>query len=290
MTRRTILVTGARGKTGREVVAQLKSTGDVTVRAGSRQPGPGGDTVRPVVFDWDGPTSWPSAVAGVDAVYLMRPDQPEAPELIADLVASVPEAHVVLLSEQGAEDLPEPSWERRSEAAVTEAAASWTLLRPTWFDKVLTDPRFYLEALRDEDVLSLSSAGAAVSWVDARDIAAVAVAALRDPAAHAGHAYTVTGDEAITVAGVADLLSDSLGRRIRALDPPIDDALAGLDPWLTTSLRGVLQRVHDGVFAEVTDDVQRVTGRPPRPLQAFVREHASLWQREDADALPAPVR
>ena len=94
---RNVLVTGARGKTGREVVARLGERG-VTVRAGSRVPGTSAGNVHPVRFDWDEPATWSEAVAGVDAVYLMRPDIEEAPARVAELAAMTPEAHVVLLS------------------------------------------------------------------------------------------------------------------------------------------------------------------------------------------------
>ena len=124
MTRR-MLVTGARGKTGREVVSQLRRHDDVTVHAGSSKPdGEPTRTVRPVLFDWDQPQTWPAAAGGAQAIYLMRPDRPDAPELAASLLDLNPDAHVVLLSEQGAAQLPAAHWVRRVESAVTTRAAS----------------------------------------------------------------------------------------------------------------------------------------------------------------------
>ncbi|WP_299847548.1 NAD(P)H-binding protein [uncultured Paracoccus sp.] len=184
--KRTILVTGARGKTGREVVRLLAATSGITLRAGASQPGTltGAANVQPVRFDWSDPQSWPAAVDGVDAIYLMRPDLPEADFLIASLIALAPGSHIVLLSEQGADRLPDGDWVRRVERAVEGAAQSWTILRPNWFQQDLTDPRFYLDAIRQGRQLPMPSAGASIAWVDARDIAAVAVTALLDPAAH----------------------------------------------------------------------------------------------------------
>lgn len=274
-----VLVTGARGKTGREVAAQLAARG-VTVRAGSRTPGASDGRVRPVVFDWEAPATWRKAIAGVDAVYLMRPDLVDAPDRVADLVRLNRKAHVVLLSEQGAETLSDTSWERRVELAVIEAAATWSLLRPSWFHQVLTDPRYYLDDIRDDGVLPLSSGGATIAFVDARDIAAVAVAALADPSGHEAAAYTITGPAALPVSAVAEMIASATERPIAAIDPPIEQAVAGLAPGMAEIYAGALRLVRRGGCSEVTADVHRVTGAQPRSLDAFTAEHAELWRKK----------
>lgn len=274
-----VLVTGARGKTGREAAAQLAARG-FTVRAGSRTPGASDGRVRPVAFDWEAPTTWRKAIAGVDAVYLMRPDLVDAPDRVAGLVRLNREAHVVLLSEQGAETLPDTSWERRVELAVSEGAATWSLLRPSWFHQVLTDPRYYLEAIRDDGVLPMSSGGASIAFVDARDIAAVAVAALADPSCHEAASYTITGPAALSVPAVAEMIASAIERPIVAIDPPIEKAVAGLAPGMAEIYAGALRLVRMGVCSEVTADVHRVTGAEPRSLDAFIAEYAELWWKK----------
>ncbi len=274
---RDVLVTGARGKTGREVVAQLAERG-VSVRAGSSAPGQGAGAVRPVLFDWDEPATWRDAVAGVDAVYLMRPDIEDAPARIAELAAMVAHAHVVLLSDQSAPDLPDASWERASELAVTGQVDRWTLLRPSWFHQVLTDPRYYLGSIRDDGVLPLSTDGERIAFVDARDIAAVAVASLLDPEGSSGAAYEITGPQALTLKEVAGLVASASGREVVAADPPIEEVVAGLEPWFTGLMTNVLVRVQEGVFGRVAGDVERVTGRPPMSVASFVKEYADAWR------------
>jgi uncharacterized protein YbjT (DUF2867 family) len=274
-----VLVTGARGKTGREVVAQLGREPEVVVRAGSSGTElPAAERIRPVRFDWRDPATWDPAVSGVDAVYLMRPDVPDAPELVGRLVDLAPRAHVVLLSEQGAGRLPAEDWVRRVEDTVVRGADTWTLLRPSWFQQNLSDPRFLRDAIRAEGVLSLSSGGAGIAWVDARDIAAVAVAALLRPADHHGRAYDVTGPEAVTIEGVAEELSRQLGRRVRAVDPPVGESLGGADPWLRGVLEGIYGRVRRGEVGEVAPTVEDVTGRPPGSIAEFVRSHLPVWR------------
>ncbi|MGW2151368.1 NAD(P)H-binding protein [Nonomuraea bangladeshensis] len=282
---RTVLVTGARGKTGREVAARLRRSG-ILVRAGSSQPvgapATGTDGVR---FDWHDRATWREAAAGADAIYLMRPDLPAAPELVAGLVEVNPDAHVVLLSEQGAETLSPDHWTRRVEDAVVSRAASWTLLRPSWFHQVLTDPRFYRDAIRDDHVLSLPSGGAPIAWVDVRDIADVAVAALDAPEDHHGRAYTITGPEAVPVASVARELSVRLGHPIRAEDPPPRETLHGLDPWTADILDDLYRRVRHGGFGELSAVVRQITGREPTPIREFIEAHLDQWRTSPT---PAP--
>ena len=255
-----VLVTGATGKTGRAVAALL------------------GDRARPVSrstalrFDWHDAATWPAVTDGVIARTSCVPTSRTRPSG-SRRSSTRPRARArrpALGDRRGR--LAGGAWERRVERAVTERVRSWTLLRATWFQQVLTDAAFYRDAIRAGE-LALPSRGAAIAWVDARDIAAVAVAALADPAAHAGRAYDVTGPEALSVAAVAERLSAVTGRDIRAGDPAVDDALAGYDPWLAGILRGVFARVHDGTAGAVTDDVRRVTGRAPRTLDAFLTEH-----------------
>ena len=275
---RELLVTGARGKTGREVVAQLAARG-VPVRAGSSRPGEATGTVRPVVFDWAEPATWRDAVAGVDAVYLMRPDLEDAPARVAELASLTPEAHVVLLSDQSAAALPDTTWERGAELGVTENVRRWTLLRPSWFHQVLTDTRYYVDSIRDDGVLPLPTSDARIAFVDARDIAAVAVAALLDPDASTGAAYEITGPEALTLKEVADLVAAASGRPVEAADPPIEDAVAGLEPWFAGLLTDVFVRVREGVFGEISGDVERIAGRSPISVATFVQEHADMWRQ-----------
>jgi uncharacterized protein YbjT (DUF2867 family) len=250
----------------------------VPVRSGTTSPGESSGIVTPVRLDWHDPATWGPAVDGAAAVYLMRPDLEDAPDLIARVVDLAPHATVVLLSEQCAGSLPDTSWERQVELAVTERATTWTVLRPSWFHQVLTDARYYLDAIRDDDVLPIPSGGTPIAFVDTRDIAAAAIAALIEGAA-VREAITITGPDALAIDQVAALLSSATGRPIRALEPSRAEAAAGFDPWLAGIYEGVLDRVSQGVFAEVTDEVRRVTGREPRSMADFVSEHSAEWQR-----------
>jgi uncharacterized protein YbjT (DUF2867 family) len=277
----TVLVTGGRGKTGREVVRLLAERPDASVRAGSRDPSTlAANGADPVKFEWEDPKTWADALRGVDAVYLVRPEIEEAPELIgAFLEAAEGVEHVALLSEQGADGLPSSSWERRVEEAVSDGAKASTVLRCSVFHQVLGDGDYMLFGIRDEDGFEWPTAGAAIGFIDTRDIADVAIEAMLGRG-HDGQTYTLTGPEMLTAA---------LGRPIKHVEQPIDECLAGFfgpdaDPsWLSSYYEGVFERICAGVFAEVTDSVEEVIGREPRPIGAYISEHTSLW------VTPAPA-
>jgi uncharacterized protein YbjT (DUF2867 family) len=167
---------------------------------------------------------------------------------------------------------------RRVEAAVTNNADRWTILRPSWFQQVLTDPRYFLEAIRRQRTITLSTGGTPIAWVDTRDIAAVAVAALADPGTHHGRTYTLTGPAGVTTGDVAAGVSAAIGAEVKAVAVPLNQAVAGAEPWLAEVVGNMYGRVHDGTFAEVSDAVETVTGNAPRAVQDFITEHAHLWR------------
>jgi uncharacterized protein YbjT (DUF2867 family) len=272
---RLVFVTGARGKTGREVVAQLARRGDTAVRGGSsRSP----QKPTTVAFGWRDQSTWAKAVDGAHAIYLGRPDVQDSPELVTQLIAAAPDAHIVLVSEQGAQKVAADDWVRRVEDAVTGNASRWTILRPSWFQQALTDPRYFLDTIRHDRTITLPTGGAPIAWADTRDIAAVAVQAIVDPATHHGKAYTVTGPEAVTTAGIAAEISAAIGTKVTAVVSPLKESLAGAPPWLADVVGGMFGRVHDGTFAQVSDAVERVAGKPPRTVKKFITEHADLWR------------
>ncbi|WP_193609860.1 NAD(P)H-binding protein [Nocardioides lijunqiniae] len=273
-----VLVTGVRGKTGVPLAELLAARPDVEVLGGSSTPSTvTADGVLPTAFSWDEPDAWPSALDGVDAVYVVRPDRVDAPALIADLLAlTAPATRVVLLSERAAEDVPEGTdgWAVRAERAVRDSGRSFTILRPGWFMQVLTDPRFFLDEIAAGE-LRYSSGGASLAWIDARDIAAVAERALLGDSRD-GEVLELTGPEALTLETTASLIAEAGGRPVTHLEIPIEEALAGTEGFERELTRVTFERVHAGTFAVVTETVERVTGRPARTLKDFLDDHRQV--------------
>jgi uncharacterized protein YbjT (DUF2867 family) len=268
-----VLVTGVRGKTGVPLAELLVARPGVEVLGGSSSPATvaiGG--VRPTAFSWDHPSGWPRATEGIDAVYVVRPDRTDAPDLIGALLDATPlETHVVLLSEKDADSVGPGGWALRAERAVRDSGRSWTVLRPSWFMQVFTDPRFYLDRLVDDGELPFASGGASVAWIDARDIAAVAERALLDEG-HAGRVYELSGPEPLSLPRTAELLSRAAGRPVVHREVSVDDAVAGTEGFERELTALTFARVQAGVFAVATDTVHGVTGRPARTLEAFLAD------------------
>ncbi|MGY1617296.1 nucleoside-diphosphate sugar epimerase [Geodermatophilus sp. SYSU D00691] len=275
-----VLVTGVRGTTGVPLAERLVARPGVEVLGGSSGPATVAlDGVRPVAFSWDDPSGWPAATEGVDAVYVVRPDRADAPELIGALLDRTPDGtHVVLLSERNADDVGPAGWAPRAEHAVRAGARSWTILRPSWFMQVFTDPRFHLDQLVGTGELAFPGGGASVAWIDARDIAAVAERALLDEG-HAGQVHELTGPESLSLPRTAELLSRALGYPVVHREVSIEDAVAATDGFDRELSVLTFERVRSGSFAVVTDAVQRVTGRPARTLEAFLTDSAAVLGR-----------
>jgi uncharacterized protein YbjT (DUF2867 family) len=284
---RHILVTGARAKTGAPLTDLLAQDREVSVRAGTRDVGlvrAAHDRVSPVHFDWDDRATWQAAIEGVAGVFVVRPDRPDAAELAADLVAMAPgDARVVLLSELDRGYFEPEDWAPRVERAVRQAGRPWTVLRPGWFMQVFTDPRFMLDDLVRDGRLPLVSGGRAVSWIDSRDIAAVAARALLDPG-HGGQVYELTGPEALTPARTASVLGSAMGRPVRHVELSMAEALEGVDGFMRDNDERAYDRIRRGMFGVVTDTVEQVTGRPARTLRQFATEvFAPAARRAAAD-------
>ncbi|MFF5219407.1 NAD(P)H-binding protein [Micromonospora sp. NPDC000442] len=267
-----VLVTGVRGKTGMPLARLLVAREGVDVLGGSSNPGSVDiDGVRPTAFSWDDPAGWKAATEGVDAVYIVRPDRADAPDLIAALLDETPTgARIVLLSEQDADYMGADGWAPRAERAVRDSGHAWTILRPSWFMQVFIDPRFYLDPIADGE-LPFSSGGASLAWIDARDIAAVAERALLNEG-HAGQVYELTGPEALSLPRTVELLSGAAGRTVTLRELTIDEAVEGTTGFERELFALTFERVRAGSFAEVTDSVERVTGQPARSLRAFLAD------------------
>ncbi len=254
MVERPVLVVGATGSTGRRVTRRLREAG-LPVRPVSR--------ATPVPFDWSQPSTWVAAVNGAAALYLMAPDGTAVDPAFVTYAVGHGVERVVLLSST---NLTEMGDERllAAEQTVQESGAEWTILHPTWFDQNFDEGFFRGPVMSGELVTPIGDLRQ--GFVDAEDIAAVAVAALTGPG-HADQTYELTGPEALTFAEAVAVISQLSGRRVRFAGTP--------DRYLQTQLAAGVPR--DRVIAEIdmfaaiqargddapTDVVHRVTGRTP---------------------------
>lgn len=265
-----VLVTGATGKTGRRVVARLQALG-VPVRAGSRSGYP--------AFDWADPATWFGALDGCRRVYLsFQPDLavPGALETVTAFFGAARAAgvrHVVLLSGRGEVEA------ELAEQALAASGLGWTVLRASWFNQNFSEG-FFQPSLQQAGVLALPVGEVAEPFVDADDIADVAVAALTQPG-HEGRLYELTGPEALSFGQAVALLSQASGRelhfaRITAQAYRAEMVQAGVPDEVVGLALYLCDTVLDGRNTPIADGVFQALGRAPKRFADFAREAAAL--------------
>ena len=279
-----VLVVGATGLVGREVVRELVDAGEA-VKAGSRAatPLPGAE---PTVLDLGDPTGWPDALEGVDRVFLLIPSVATtwAERSVPPALAAMEDAGVerIVCMTGLTSDRP-GSTLRPVEDAVMASAMQHTILRPNWFDQNFA-PGYYLPMINGMGGLFVPAGDAPVSFVDVRDIGAVAATTLTE-AGHAGAEYALTGPEALDHHQACALLSEASGRSI-GYTPISDDDLRGALTAQGMPEEGVEEMVHlyrivrEGSCAPVTHDVERVLGRPAISFRRYAEDHAELFRTE----------
>jgi len=168
-----------------------------------------------VRFDWDNPATHGPALAGVDRIYLVTPVMRIAyAQLVSDFL-DLAEAsgirHVTYLSAYASDQAPPEVDVMAVELELmSRKAFTNSILRPAWVMQNFSDEHLPVV----QDMITVPTAGGAEAFVDAADIAAVAVETLVDPGAHAGAVYAPTGPEALTVAEVAAIIADVAGRPV----------------------------------------------------------------------------
>jgi uncharacterized protein YbjT (DUF2867 family) len=282
-----ILVTGGTGLIGGEVLRRLSDAG-VPARALTRNlkkahtmPG-----VAWVPGDLGKPESLPAAFDGATTLFLLTHYLEDMVELQHNAIAAARDAgvtHVVKVSAFAASDhskAPIGRWHYQVEKELEESGLAWTFLRPHHFMQNLLAQAEYVK--RDGAIYSPSGDGK-IPYVDGRDVGAVAAVTLTTPG-HAGKKYVLTGSEAISYRQAAEIIAGVIGKPVRFVDETPEQARArrireGVSPAVIESVLaiGAYQRA-GGKTVTITSTIADLTGRPPRTVSEFVREHASSFR------------
>jgi uncharacterized protein YbjT (DUF2867 family) len=278
-THKTTLVLGGTGKTGRRVVQRLTARG-VPTRVGSRSGTP--------PFDWENRTTWAPALQGVGSVYVSyHPDlaTPGAVETVGsftELAVKNGAPRLVLLAGRG-----EPEAEL-AEQTVRDSGAELTIVRSTWFAQNFSEDYMLEHVLNGE--VALPAGDTPEPFVDADDIADVAVAALTDDR-HVGKVYELTGPRLLTFTEAVAEIARATGRDIRYIPVSIEEHAAaaasqGVPGDVIEFLTYLFSEVFDGRNARLTDGVQRALGRPPRDFAEYARDAAAtgVWNASQVAA------
>ena len=249
----TILVTGATGTLGGEVVKQLSSSAPaVNIKAGVHSAQnvkkvKDGDKVEVVLIDYNKPETLKEALSQVDKLFLLTPDVPNAHELASNLVIEAKKAgirHIVKQSVMGADleaDVGTFRLHRQAEKIIEQSEIPFTFLRPNEFMQNFVN--FHSHFIKSNNAFYLPLEDAKVSLVDVRDIAAVAVKSLTEDRSdkHNNKTYLITGPEALSYYQAAEVLSSATDKKISYVNISEEEARGamkemGMSDWLINTI------------------------------------------------------
>ncbi len=280
-----ILVTGATGKVGRELVTRLLEQGH-SVRAATRNPVAAREAfdadVEIVEMDYETTATWDAAVQWVDRIFLMPPPyDPDAWSSIGsflDWAVTMSVSKVVFLSAMDIENVPDSPL-LRVERHLLGLGVAWVILRPNLYMQNFSSGWLRHGVCRGE--IELCVGDGRVSLVDSRDVSAVAALALGGDTLD-GTTSVLTGPEPLSLEAVARTLSDVAGHEIRYVpvtEARVREILAARrmrTPWIDTAL-ALFRSVREGRREAVQPDLHQLLGRPPTPFRTFAIEHARLF-------------
>jgi uncharacterized protein YbjT (DUF2867 family) len=280
-----VLVTGALGNVGTEVVEELQATG-VDVRAADIDEESVkerfGNSVEAVYFDFSKPETYEPALSGVEKMFLMRPPKISDEKLYMfpaiDAAKRAGVKHVVFLSLIGIENakfVPHYKVEQHLE----EVGLRTTFLRCSFFMQNLNTT--HCREIKERDEIFIPVGEAKTSFIDVRDIGAVAAVALTEEG-HAGKTYDLTGSEGLDYWEVAKIMSDELGRPITYRNPnPLHFLIAtvqrGTPLRYALVMLGLYTSTRFGMAEAITDNMERLIGRTPIRFRQYVHDYRESW-------------
>jgi uncharacterized protein YbjT (DUF2867 family) len=280
-----IIVTGATGNIGRELIKLLAAT-KTSARAVTREPAKLNDAGIPVVQgDFSDPASLDRAFEGANHLFLLASNSPDQVKQECNAIEAAKRAnfhHIVKLSALGAAPTSPVQlgrWHAEAEVALKGSGIGWTILQPQFFCQNMLGN---LATIKAEGAIYGSFGDGKLAFVDVRDIATVAFATLTQPG-YMGRTLVLTGGHAYTYAEAAELIGKAAGKPVRYVDVPAEPMLAnlkgaGLPEWYARDLIALMTFVRSGAAGDVTPTVQETTRKPARTLEDFVRDHAALFK------------
>jgi uncharacterized protein YbjT (DUF2867 family) len=285
----TILITGATGNIGGEVIEhllpkQVPIRGLVRDRTNASKLADRG--VDLAVGDLSQPDTLISALQGIETAFLVLPNLPNQVELECGFIDAAKRSgvtHIVKLSVMAAGEVPSTfqTWHHRIEQHLERSGINWTQLRP---NMLMQNMRWFAQTIAKTGAIYNCVGDTPISHIDARDVAAVAAICLTEPG-HAGQRYALTGAAAITFAQIAELFGRELDRSIAYVDlPPADlksARLAGGEPeWYLDAELELFASWRQGAGTAVTDCVRQITHQPPTSYAEFAREYARTHRQD----------
>ncbi|MFA5632916.1 MAG: SDR family oxidoreductase [Porticoccaceae bacterium] len=279
-----ILIVGGSGNIGSGLVDILAKQ-DIAVKLATRKPQEcaARQGVAAVYFDYDDPASWEPALAGIERVFMIpKVGDPFPDQTVMPFIDRARQAGVERLVFSTAMGL-DKDWRvlAVAEDHLIKSGINHTILRPGWFMQNF-NPGYMLHAVRNGVITLPGSDDCQLSFIDTRDISAVAAAVLLNDG-HFGKAYTLTGPRAYTWPQAAALLTQACGHPVKYENVTEKQARDGLlalgtSPYRVEQMLQMMRAMREGIYGEVSSSVRDVLGREPISLEQFAAENAHAWK------------
>lgn len=275
---KSFLVVGGSGQVGSGIIRILREAGH-RVRATTGKAPSSPDQVR---VDLLTGTGLDAAFQGVQRAFFLSPaGHPDQYSILAPLVRKAKEAgleKVVLMTAIGVE-ANDSAPLRRAEIELEKSGLAYNILRPSWF--MQNFQTYWLHDIREHGAIRLPAGTGKTGFIDVRDISAAAAAVLSGDRFQ-NQAFTLTGPKALDHHEVARTLSAASGKSIGYQDISPEEfkrglLAAGLPEAYADLLVLLIGFLKQGYVATVNDNVQSLTGRPPRTLEAYAKDNKSAW-------------
>jgi (4-alkanoyl-5-oxo-2,5-dihydrofuran-3-yl)methyl phosphate reductase len=280
-----ILVTGATGNIGTELVKHLRTDGARmrVITRDEKKVAHLDASVERVIGDRHDPSIIRQALQGVDKVFLLPVllDNHEADRLLIEaakqagvqLIVQISSGAVRMETKGGIGGL-----HREIEQLIEDSGIAWTFLRPGGF---MSNTLQWVATIKSQSKVFNPTGEGKTAPISPYDIAAVAAVALIS-SGHEGKAYDLTGPELLSAHEQVEILSKVIGRSIECVDIPIEVAVKsaianGLPEILVESLAEIWKRIRAGGGTFQTSEVERLTGRPAQTFETWCHEYRSAF-------------
>jgi len=281
-----ILVTGASGNVGAYVVKELVKMGEEVVAAGTdklKLEKQFGQDIGTVVLDFTKPETFKDALLGVDRLFLMRPPHLGKPEDLYPFIDFLKTCEIRLisfLSLMGVEKNTIPP-HHKIEKYIEHSGIHYAHIRPGFFMQNLSG--IHSEEIRERDEIFVPAGSSKTSFIDARDIGLSVATVLHEAEKYKNTAHTITGPESLTYYQIAEILSQSTGRKITYKKPGFLQyrkhyvKTRGLDRTYVNVTLALYFMTRLGTAEKITNGFMEITGKKPRTFREFAEDYAECF-------------
>jgi len=277
-----ILVTGATGNVGKELVKLLIEKG-TRFRVLVRDPkklAVHSNQMEIAIGDLDKPETFLPGLRGIDKLFFVTPDTKQVTHLLqAARQAGV--KHIIKLSTIEADrSLGPGKWHRQQEELIKSMGFTWTFLRPTMM--MVNTIEWWGATIKSQNAVYFPGGNGKVPPVDPYDVATAVCTVLTEPG-HEGKIYELTGPESFTIGEMVTILTKVLNKPIQYRDVPVFAAAVGmlrfgLPFYLVIGLMQTLGALRRSEYAYVTDSVERLGKGKPRTFEQWCLHHREAFQ------------